>query len=74
MSDDFDLNDIMLEAVAEVQEIVREVLEELAAPQEKLSAMKAWMEMSDEEKDAFASEQPDQYRAMVADMERRTKP
>ncbi len=63
--DDFDLGDIMLEATAEVQEIVREVLDELQAPHQKQQMIRMWMQMSDEQKELFAQEQPDDYRTLM---------
>lgn len=71
MANDFDLNDIILEATAEVQEIVRELLEELAEPYMQAQIRQAWMSAPDEMKDQFASERPEEYRALMSAMEER---
>jgi len=70
--DDFDLRDVMLEATAEVQELIREVMTELAEPQMKAKVREAWMSAPDEMKDQFANERPEEYRALMAAMEERS--
>ncbi len=62
MTDDFDLNDIMLEATAEVQEIIRELMAELAQPQQNRALPQSRMSAPDEMKDLSASSrQADQF-------------
>ena len=65
MSDDFDLKDIMLEATAEIQEIVREVMDELTEPQELEQIRQAWAAATDDEKEQFMQENPDEYRMLM---------
>ena len=62
---DLDLNDLMLEATAEVQEIIREIMEELAEPHMKEQAAAMWARMPDEMKELYAQERPEEYRAIM---------
>jgi hypothetical protein len=71
MTETFDLRDIMLEATAEIQEIVREVLEELAEPQMLAEIQKQWTSLPDDQKEQFMRENPDEYRALMDAIERR---
>ena len=66
--DPLDLRDLMLEATAEVQEIVREVLTELAEPQAMNDVHQMWSQMPDQMKEQFASENPEDYQAMMDGM------
>ena len=63
--DDFDIRDIMLEAIAEVQEIVREALQELALPQMKAQVRQTWASAPDEMKEAFNTERPEEYKQLM---------
>jgi ppGpp synthetase/RelA/SpoT-type nucleotidyltranferase len=63
--EDFELRDIMLEAVAEVQEIVREVMEELAEPQVRTEVQKMWMQMPQDMKDQYAADNPEEHKALM---------
>lgn len=63
--ENLDLNDVMLEAVSEVQEIVRELMEELTEPHIKAKIREAWMSSPDEVKDQFSRERPEEYRALM---------
>lgn len=65
MSNDLELKDILLEATADVQEIVREVLEELAEPQTRLEVRKMWMQMPQEMRDQYAADNPEEHRALM---------
>lgn len=69
--DDFDLNDIMLEATSEIQEIIRELMQELAEPHMKAKIREAWMSAPEEMKDQFARERPEEYRALMDALEER---
>jgi hypothetical protein len=60
-----DYRDVFLEATAEVQEIVREIFQELALPQMKAQIKQAWMSAPDEMKDAFQSERPQEYQDLM---------
>lgn len=71
MANEFDLNDIMLEAAAEVQEIVRELLEELTEPHMQTQLRQSWMSAPEEIKEQFARERPEEYRALMNAMERK---
>jgi negative regulator of genetic competence, sporulation and motility len=65
MTDTFDMRDILLEATAEVQEIFREVMEELVEPMEMEQARMLWSQLPDEAKELFAKENPDEYRMLM---------
>jgi hypothetical protein len=69
--DDLDLRDIMLEATAEVQEIIRELLEELIEPHDKETIRETWMSAPEELRDQFANERPEEYRALMNALEER---
>jgi hypothetical protein len=61
----FDLRDVMLEAQAEVQAVMREILQDLALPQ-MLDAFKMqWAQMPPAMKEKFKAERPEQYKALV---------
>jgi len=61
----FDLRDVMLEAQAEVQSVMREVMEELAMPQmlEELRLM--WAQMPPEKKAKYQQDQPEDYEMLI---------
>jgi negative regulator of genetic competence, sporulation and motility len=65
MTNDFDMRDILLEATAEVQEIFREVMEELIEPMEMEQARMLWSQLPDEAKEQFAHDNPDEYRMLM---------
>jgi len=67
----FDLRDIMLEATAEIQEIVRDVLNELAEPHVLAEIQRQWATLPDDQKEKFMNENPDEYRALMDAMERK---
>jgi len=67
---DFDLNDITLEAQAELQEIVRELLQELAEPAMMRQMKMLWMTMPDEMKEKFKQERPEEFTALMKAVER----
>lgn len=60
-----DLRDIMLEAQAEVQEIIRETLQELALPQMVEKFRMTWAQLPPEMKEKFQRERPEEYRALM---------
>lgn len=66
-----DLRDIMLEATAEVQQILRELLQELTAEVDKDQVRMMWAQLPDEAKEQFMRENPDEYRMLMDEMERR---
>lgn len=63
-----DIRDILLEAAAEVQEAVREMMEELVHPQRLLALRAMWMQAPDEMKEEFAQTHPDEYRMLMDEM------
>jgi hypothetical protein len=65
MNDDFDPKDILLEATADIQEIMREVLADLTAPQVLAKIMESWATAPDELKEQFAQEHPEEYRELM---------
>jgi hypothetical protein len=65
MTDDFDLRDIFLEATADIQEIVREVMEELTEPQELEQIRQMWAAATDEQKEQIMRENPEEYKALM---------
>lgn len=67
----FELRDIILEATAEVQEVIREVMEDLTAPMVREQIRRQWATMPDEMKEQFMRENPEEYRILMEDMERR---
>lgn len=72
-NEDFDLRDIMLEATAEVQEIIREILQELAEPSEGSQVAQLWAQAPDDMKEQFANSQPEDYRNLITNLgERKT--
>lgn len=56
-----DMKDVILEAQAEVMELVREVMQEIVTPQIKLGGRKLWATMPDEMKEQFKAERPNEY-------------
>ena len=71
MENDFDLRDLMLEATAEIQEIIREVMTDLTAPQIKQKILESWTTAPDELKEQFAQERPEEYQAIERMMKAR---
>jgi hypothetical protein len=61
----FDLRDVMLEAQAEVQAVMREVLQELALPQMIEKFRMQWAQMPPVMKEQFQRERPDEYAALI---------
>lgn len=60
-----ELQDLMLEAMAEVQELVREFVNELTEPEQKVQLRQAWISLPDELKEKFKSERPQEYADMM---------
>jgi hypothetical protein len=67
--DDLDIRDLMLEATADAQEIVRELLQELAMPQMRAQVKQMWMRVPEEMRDRFVKERPQEYAALMDVME-----
>ena len=65
---DFDLGDVMLEAVAEIQEIMREVVGEITEPQRIQMIASMWTQMPEEMKEQFKKDRPQEYAAMMEAM------
>lgn len=69
MADEFvDLQDLMLEATANVQNLVMEFQQRLAMPKVKSQMVSMWMNLPDEMKEKFKSERPDEYSAFIESM------
>lgn len=68
--DDLDIRDVMLEATAEVQEIIREVIADLTAPQVREKLLESWATAPEELKEMFATERPEEYAALMDLMKR----
>ena len=67
----FDVRDVMLEAQAEVQAIMREVVQELVRPQMMAQLRQMWMSAPDEVKEAFKRDKPQEYAALMEELRRR---
>ena len=65
MDDNLDFRDIFLESIADVREIVRDVMIDLTAPVLEMELKKAWAQMSQELKDKLAVERPEEYQALM---------
>lgn len=64
-NNDLDMQDLLLEATAEVQEIVRELLQELVMPKMRGQVKQMWMTAPDEMKEQFKQERPQEYAALM---------
>lgn len=62
---DFDLRDLLLEVTAEITEIIRETMQELAAPQMEQDVRLAWATAPEEMKEQFRNERPQEYSALM---------
>lgn len=60
-----DLRDVTLEAAADVQALVRDVLQELAEPALIEKVRLVWSTMPDEMKAKFEQDAPDEFRALM---------
>ncbi len=56
-----DVKEAILEAQAEMMELVRDVMMEAVLPKVKLEARKMWQSMPDEMKERFKAERPTEY-------------
>mgnify|MGYP003521666352 FL=1 len=65
MSDRLDLRDVMLEAIADVREIFREVMIEATAPMVEMELRQMWAQMPQELKDRLAAERPEEYEMLM---------
>ena len=68
-SNPYDLRDVMLEAQAEVQAIMREVLQEIALPMMMDTFKQQWFSLPPEMKEQFSRERPDEYKALMEMMQ-----
>jgi hypothetical protein len=62
---DFDLGDIVLEAQADVQEILREFFAELAEPAMMRQLKMMWFTIPDEMKEQFKKDRPEEFAALM---------
>ena len=65
----FDLRDVTLEAQAELQEVVREVLQEMSLPLLMEQARRTWASLPEEMKARFADEKPNEYADLMEMMQ-----
>lgn len=65
-----DIKDLMLEAQAEIQEVVREVVAELAKPRMMAQVRQMWLTAPDELKELFKRERPEDYAALMKELKR----
>jgi hypothetical protein len=61
----FDLRDVMLEAQADVQVVMREILQEIALPQMMDRFKMQWAQMPPAMKEQFQRERPDEYKMLM---------
>lgn len=66
-----DIRDLMLEAQAEVQGIMREVVQELVKPQMMKKVRDMWRTAPEEIRESFKRERPKEYMALMNDLKRR---
>jgi hypothetical protein len=66
-----DMRDVVLEAQAEVQAIMREVVQELMKPQIMAQLRQSWISAPDEVKEMFKREKPEDYAALMEELKRR---
>lgn len=62
------IKDAVLEAQADVQGIMREVMREMIAPHIQRMAKMKWAHMSADEKELFKRQQPEQYQALMKEL------
>ena len=69
MANTYDLRDVMLEAQAEVQEIMREVQQDIAIPLMMEKFKLQWTQMPSAMKEQFSRERPQEYAALIEMMQ-----
>jgi hypothetical protein len=60
-----DFRDLLLESIADVREIVRDVMIDMTAPMMDMELKKMWAQMPQELKDKLAAERPEEYKALM---------
>ena len=65
-----EFQDAILEAQADVMEALREVSRDIVLPMIEQEAKMKWAQMSDEEKERFKAERPDDYAAFMEGLKR----
>jgi len=65
-----EFQDAILEAQADVMEALREVSREIVLPMIEQEAKMKWAQMSDEERERFKAERPDDYAAFMEGLKR----
>lgn len=60
-----DIRDVMLEAQAEVQAVMREVVADLMEPQILAQLRQMWATLPDEMKEQFMTDRPDEYEGLM---------
>jgi hypothetical protein len=64
----FDIRDLMLEVEADVQVIMREVVQDFVKPQMMAQIKKMWITAPDEVKESFKRERPQEYAELMEDL------
>ncbi len=65
-----DYKDAILDAQAEVMDVVREVVREFVLPAVEKNAKALWAKMPDEKKEQFKQERPGEYDALMKGINR----
>lgn len=73
MSNGIDVRDVMLEAQAEAQEIMREVVKDLMRPQIIAQVKMMWMNAPEDVKELFRRERPQEYAELMEDLKPRKR-
>lgn len=60
-----DTREAILEAQADMMELVREVMQEIVTPQVKMEGRRLWASMPDEAKEQFKAERPSEYQEFM---------
>lgn len=63
------LQDAVLGAQANVQDIIRKVVTDMAAPRIRRMAQMKWANMTPEEKQAFKDKQPELYQELMQELQ-----
>ena len=72
--DALDLKDLMLQAEAEVQAIIRESMQELQLPMMLNALHMQWMTLPDQLKEKLRKEQPEAYQVLMDTLGNETNP
>ncbi len=65
MSGSLDLRDVLLESIADVRSVFRDVMIELTQPMGEMELRRMWAQMPPELKDRLAQERPEEYAMLM---------